>query len=120
LGLCQNKHFWRTITVAYAIISSGGKQFRVAEGQVIELPNIHAEVGSSVQLDLLARGDGDRIEIGSPLLDGAYVSATVLKHGRDQKIIVFKKKRRKQYKKTKGHRQGFTAVRIDSLGNSKE
>ena len=102
--------------MAYAIIRSGGKQFRVTEGEVVRLPLMAADVGASVDLAVLARGDAQSIEIGSPELDGARVSGTVVAHGRGEKIIVFKYKRRKQYKKTHGHRQDFTAVLIDSIG----
>lgn len=102
--------------MAYAIIQTGGKQFRVTEGEVVRVPSITAEVGSSVEFDVLVSGDGDQISIGAPVLDGPRVTGTVLEHGRAAKIIVFKKKRRKQYKKTHGHRQDFTAVRIDSIG----
>ena len=102
--------------MAYAVIQSGGKQFRVAEGEVVKLPSIDAEVGASVDFDVLASGDGGNVNIGTPIIDGLRVSGVVVEHGRGPKIIVFKKKRRKQYKKTHGHRQNFTAVRIESLG----
>lgn len=104
--------------MAYAIIQAGGKQFRVTEGQVVRIPSVTAEVGSTVELDALVRGDGDSVEVGAPLLDGNRVIATVVEHGRGEKIIVFKKKRRKHYKKTHGHRQNFTAVRIEPFGSS--
>jgi len=98
----------------YAVIKSGGKQFVVQEGQTIRVPSIQAEPGGSVELPaLLTSSDGTKI--GTPLVD-AKVSATVLEHGRKQKMIVFKKKRRKQYKRTIGHRQGYSTVRIDSIG----
>jgi large subunit ribosomal protein L21 len=102
--------------VGYAIIRAAGSQFRVSRGQVVRIPSVAKEIGSSIEFEVLARGDGDRVEIGSPLVDGAQVSGTILEHGRGKKIIVFKYKRRKQYKKTHGHRQNFTAVRIDSIG----
>jgi large subunit ribosomal protein L21 len=105
--------------VAYAIIQSGGKQFRVAQGEIVRIPSLAAEVGESVELDVLARGDAQGIEVGSPLV-GARVSATVVGHGRGEKVIVFKKKRRKQYKKKHGHRQDFTAVKIESITTSTE
>jgi large subunit ribosomal protein L21 len=101
--------------VAYAIIQAGGKQFRVTEGEVVRIPSLTAEVGSSVNLDALLHGDGGNLELG-----GSPVTATVVEHGRGQKIIVFKKKRRKQYKKTHGHRQNYTAVRIESIGSASE
>jgi large subunit ribosomal protein L21 len=104
------------VTVAYAIIQAGGKQFRVTEGQVVRVPSIAAKVGAAVEFNVLVEGDGDRVEVGSPTVDGSRASATVVEHGRGPKIIVFKKKRRKQYKKTHGHRQDFTAVRIESIG----
>jgi len=101
--------------MAYAIIRSGGKQFRVEEGQQVRVPLMDKEVGSTVELDVLLLG-GDESKVGAPLVDGARVAATVVDHGRDTKIIVFKKKRRKQYKRTKGHRQDYTTLKIDSIG----
>ena len=80
--------------MAYAIIQSGGKQFRVTEGEVVRVPSITAEIGSSVEFNVLVSGDGDQIDVGAPVLDGPRVTATVLEHGRGTKIIVFKKKRR--------------------------
>jgi large subunit ribosomal protein L21 len=101
--------------VAYAVIQTGGKQFRVAEGEVIKVPAIDAEVGDSIEIDALLSSTGDSVEIGA-----SRVTATVVEHGRGPKLIVFKKKRRKQYKKKHGHRQDFTAVRIDSIGGGSE
>jgi large subunit ribosomal protein L21 len=101
--------------VAYAIVQTGGKQFRVSEGDVIQVPSITAEVGDSVELETLLAGSGEGVELGS-----GKITATVVEHGRARKIIVFKKKRRKQYKKTHGHRQNFTAVRIESIGAKSE
>ena len=97
--------------MAYAIVQTGGKQFRVSEGDVIEVPSITAEVGDSVELETLLQGEGQNLELG-----GGTITGTVVSHGRGPKIIVFKKKRRKQYKKTHGHRQNYTAVRIESIG----
>ena len=105
--------------MAYAIIQAGGKQFRVSEGDVVQVPSLTAEVGSSVEFDALLAADGDEIKIGESL-EGQRVTGTVVEHGRAQKIIVFKKKKRKQYKKTHGHRQNFTAVRIESVGAGSE
>jgi large subunit ribosomal protein L21 len=103
--------------VAYAIIQAGGKQFRVSEGEVVRVPTINAEVGASVELDALLQADGNTIEVG---LAGNQVKGTIVEHGRGKKVIVFKKKRRKQYKKIHGHRQDFTAVLIDSSGTSSD
>ena len=99
--------------MAYAIIQAGGKQFRVTEGEVVRIPSISAEVGAAVELDALLQAVGESIQIG---LSGNQVKGIVVEHGRGKKVIVFKKKRRKQYKKIHGHRQGFTAVRIESIG----
>ncbi len=98
--------------MSFAIIKSGGKQFRVEKGAKVRVPSVQGDVGSSVELDILATAD----QIGAPLVDGVKVTATVVDHGRDTKIVVFKKKRRKQYKRTKGHRQGYTTLKIDSIG----
>ena len=98
--------------MSFAIIRSGGKQFRVEQGAKVQVPSINGEVGASVELEVLATAE----KIGAPLVDGAKVTATVVDHGRGDKIVVFKKKRRKQYKRTKGHRQGYTTIKIDSIG----
>jgi large subunit ribosomal protein L21 len=102
--------------MAFAIIQSGGKQFRVSEGEVVCVPSLPAEIGATVAFETLVHSDGDNVRLGAPVLDGPGVSGTVVEHGRVKKIIVFKMKRRKQYKKTHGHRQNYTAVKIDSLG----
>ncbi|HKQ79722.1 MAG TPA: 50S ribosomal protein L21 [Blastocatellia bacterium] len=103
--------------MAYAIIRTGGKQFRVSPGDVIRIPTLaDKNEGDAIEFDeVLVAGSDDGVRIGAPTLPGARVTATVLKNGRGPKIIVFKFKRRKHYKRTKGHRQGFTAVKIDSV-----
>ena len=102
--------------MAYAIIRSGGKQFRVSPGDVLRVPSIaDKNAGDSVEFDVLTSGGDNGVKIGSPIVDGTSVSGTVVKHGRAPKIIVFKFKRRKGFKKTKGHRQGFTEVKIESV-----
>lgn len=100
----------------YAIIRSGGKQFRVEQGATVRLPSIGKDAGETVELEVLVLASGDETKIGAPAVEGARVTGTVVEHGRGEKIIVFKKKRRKQYKRRQGHRQGFTAVKIDSIG----
>lgn len=100
----------------YAIIKSGGKQFRVEKGGTVRVPLMDKQAGDTVELDTLVVGDGDETKIGAPLVEGAGVTATVVDHGRGEKIIVFKKKRRKQYKRTQGHRQDYTTLKIDSIG----
>src|SRR5262249_1079875 len=104
-------------TMAYAIIRTGGKQFRVSPGDVVRIPTLaDKNEGDTVEFnEILVAGDDNGVRIGAPTVAGARVTATVLKNGRGPKIIVFKFKRRKQFKRTKGHRQGFTAVKIDSV-----
>lgn len=102
--------------MGYAIIKSGGKQFRVEKGATVRVPSIGKEAGESVELDaLMVAGEGGT-KVGSTLDAGTRVAATVVDHGRDDKIIVFKKKRRKHYKRKQGHRQGYTTLKIDSIG----
>jgi large subunit ribosomal protein L21 len=102
--------------MSYAIIRSGGKQFRVAEGETVRLPSLNEEAGKSVEFEVLVVGGDNETRVGSPIVDGARVAGTIVEHGRGDKIIVFKMKRRKQYKRTQGHRQNYTAVKIDSIG----
>ena len=104
--------------MAYAVIRSGGKQFRVTPGEIVRVPSISGKkAGDSIEFaDVLVSGDGNDVQIGAPVLDGARVKGTVVSQGRAPKVIVFKFKRRKQYKRKQGHRQGFTSVKIDSIG----
>jgi large subunit ribosomal protein L21 len=100
----------------YAIIRTGGKQYRVAEGETIYVESLQTPVGESVTLgEVLLVGGGDDTKLGSPFLSGAKVAATVVESGRGPKIRVFKYKKRKHYRRTRGHRQSFTALRIDSI-----
>jgi large subunit ribosomal protein L21 len=103
----------------YAVIRSGGKQYRVASGQVVKVERLHAEVGDTIAFDqVLMVGDeqdGGEPKIGSPLVDGAQVTAEVLEQGKGPKVIVFKKKRRKNYRRTRGHRQWQTVLRIRDI-----
>ncbi len=100
----------------YAIIRSGGKQFRAEPGSTIRIPTLAAEVGQTVTFDevLLASAD-DGIRVGAPTLEGAAVTGEVVAHGKGEKIIVFKWKRRKNYRRKQGHRQKYTEVRIDDV-----
>jgi large subunit ribosomal protein L21 len=99
--------------MSYAIIKSGGKQFNVESGQTLRVPTIEEKEGKKIELDALLIGDGKETN-----LDGGKVIATIVSHGRDDKIIVFKKKRRKQYKRRYGHRQGFTEIKIGKIKGS--
>ena len=100
----------------YAIIRTGGKQYRVQKGDVVRLERLDGAVGTSVTLDevLLVGGEGEA-RVGSPRVEGASVVGTVVEQDRDAKIRVFKYKKRKHYRRTRGHRQSFTAVRIDAV-----
>ncbi len=100
----------------YAIIRTGGKQYRVNPGEVVRVERLEAAVGATVTLDdvLLVGGEGDA-RVGNPRLSGASVVGTVVGQERDAKVRVFKYKKRKHYRRTRGHRQSFTAVRIDAV-----
>jgi large subunit ribosomal protein L21 len=100
----------------YAVIRSGGKQYRVAPGQMIRLEKLVGEIGERVEFGdvLLVENDG-AVQVGSPTVANAKIEATVVEQDRAKKIIVFKKKRKKQFRRTNGHRQGYTAVRIDNI-----
>ena len=100
----------------YAIIRTGGKQYRVQRGDVVRVERIPGEVGTTVTLEdvLLVGGEGEP-KLGGPRVEGASVVGTVVEQGRDAKVRVFKYKKRKHYRRTRGHRQAFTAVRIDAV-----
>ncbi|HSG49854.1 MAG TPA: 50S ribosomal protein L21 [Longimicrobiales bacterium] len=100
----------------FAVFKTGGKQFRAEPGARIRVPSLEADPGDAVTFDevLLASNDGD-VKVGEPLVEGAKVTAEVVRHGRDKKVIVFKRKRRKGYRKKQGHRQGFTEVRVNEV-----
>lgn len=100
----------------YAVISTGGKQYRLAPGQLVDVERLPAEAGEQVVFDqvLLVR-DGEQVRVGSPLVEGAAVRATVVEQYKDDKVVVFKFKRRKMYRRKKGHRQLLTQVRIDEI-----
>jgi large subunit ribosomal protein L21 len=102
--------------MAYAIIRSGGKQFRVEEGATVRVPTLDKQAGDTIELEALVIGGEGDVLVGAPAVEGARVTGTVVDHGRGIKIIVFKKKRRKQYKRRQGHRQNYTTVKIDSIG----
>ena len=102
----------------YAIVRAGGKQYRVEKGHTIYLESLSAAVGEKVTLgEVLLVGGGDKEEarLGSPLVDKALVVGTVVGEGRDRKIRIFKYKKRKHYRRTRGHRQAYTALRIDGI-----
>lgn len=98
-----------------AVVRIADIQYRVSENQVLRIPRVEGEVGSSLEFDQVLLVGGDDPRVGTPIVEGARVRAEVLEQGRGPKIRVFKKKRRKGYRKTIGHRQSFTAVRITAI-----
>ena len=100
----------------YAVIKTGGKQYKVPAGGKLKVESLPVDVGAEVEIkDVLMVADGDSIKVGTPLLAGASVKATVLAHGRHDKVMIFKMRRRKHYRKTQGHRQNYTEIRIDGI-----
>ena len=100
----------------YAVIKTGGKQYRVVAGEKLKIEQIPAEVGAEITIDqILMVGEGETVQIGAPLLTGASVKATVLSQGRHDKVTIFKMRRRKHYQKHQGHRQNYTEIRIDGI-----
>lgn len=100
----------------YAVVKTGGKQYRVSAGQKLKVEQIPAEVGAEVTLDqVLMVGEGESVKVGAPLVAGASVKCTVVSHGRHDKVKIFKMRRRKHYQKHQGHRQNYTELRIDAI-----
>jgi large subunit ribosomal protein L21 len=101
----------------HAVIKTGGKQYRVAPGDTVKVETLAADVGQQVTLsEVLAVSDGGDVKVGAPFVAGAAVVATVVAHGRHDKVTIFKMKRRKHFQKHAGHRQNYTELRIDSIG----
>jgi large subunit ribosomal protein L21 len=100
----------------YAVIKTGGKQYRVSAGETLKIETVAGDVGSAVVLDkVLMVGEGDKVTVGKPMLNGASVKATIVSHGRHDKVKIFKMRRRKHYQKHQGHRQNYTEIRIDGI-----
>ena len=100
----------------YAVIKTGGKQYKVSPGENLKVEQITADVGAEVVLDqVLMVGEGENIRLGQPMVAGATVKATVVGHGRGDKVTIFKMRRRKHYQKHQGHRQNYTELKIDSI-----
>jgi large subunit ribosomal protein L21 len=100
----------------YAVIKTGGKQYKVAPGEKLKVEQLPADVGAQVVIDrVLMVGDGDSVRLGQPMVAGATVTATVLSHGRGEKVTIFKMRRRKHYQKHQGHRQNYTELQIESI-----
>ena len=100
----------------YAVIKTGGKQYRVVAGEKLKIEQIPADVGAEINLDqILMVGEGESVKVGTPIVAGASVKATVLSQGRHDKVKIFKMRRRKHYQKHQGHRQNYTEIRIDGI-----
>lgn len=100
----------------YAVIKTGGKQYRIASGEKLKIEQIPADIGQEITLDqVLSVGEGDQLKIGTPLVIGAVVKATVLAQGRHDKVKIFKMRRRKHYQKRQGHRQNYTEILIGDI-----
>jgi large subunit ribosomal protein L21 len=103
----------------YAVIKTGGKQYRVAAGDKIRVEQMPADIGAEITIDqVLAVGAGDQLSVGTPLVSGATVSATVISHGRHDKVRIFKMRRRKHYRKQQGHRQNFTELFVSRIASA--
>jgi large subunit ribosomal protein L21 len=100
----------------YAVIKTGGKQYRVVPGEKLKVEKLAGEVGSDIVIDqVLMVADGDNVTVGAPVVAGASVKATVVSHGRHDKVMIFKMRRRKHYRKTQGHRQDYTEIQIQQI-----
>ncbi|HEY3432271.1 MAG TPA: 50S ribosomal protein L21 [Rhodocyclaceae bacterium] len=102
--------------MSYAVIKTGGKQYRVVAGEKIKVEQIPADVGAEITIDqVLMVGEGESVKIGTPLVSGATVTAKILSHGRHDKVRIFKMRRRKHYQKRQGHRQNYTEIEISGI-----
>lgn len=111
----QNREYQRM----FAVVKTGGKQYKVSEGDVIQVEKLAGEVGTAITLDqVLMVGEDDDVQVGSPMLDGNQVTAEITEQLKDKKIIVFKKKRRKNYRRKNGHRQLVTRLKITKISKS--
>lgn len=100
----------------YAIVRTGGKQYQVAQGELLRVEKLAGQVGETIELpEVLFVADGEQVKIGQPVVEGARVTATIMAHGKGKKVLVFKKKRTQGYQKMHGHRQNYTALRIDAI-----
>ena len=109
-------HYYPVESIMYAVIKTGGKQYRVAAGEKIKVEQLPADVGAEIILDqVLMLGEGESVKIGTPIIAGATVTAKVVAHGRGPKIKIFKMRRRKHYQKHQGHRQNYTEIEISGI-----
>ncbi|MEK7314157.1 MAG: 50S ribosomal protein L21 [Deltaproteobacteria bacterium] len=100
----------------YAVVKTGGKQYRVKEGDTLRVEKLEGDKGSTIELkDVLAVGEGEAVKLGAPAVDNAKVVCEILAQGKDKKVLLFKKKRRKGYSKKQGHRQFFTSIKVKEI-----
>ena len=100
----------------YAVIQTGGKQYRVAPGDVVKVEKLPGKIGDSISFDkVLMTSDGDNVNLGNPYLEDSRVMGRIARHGKDRKIVVFKYKRRKGYRRKQGHRQNFTLIKVEDI-----
>ena len=104
----------------YAIFETGGKQYKAEKGDVVFVEKLAADAGKLISFDALVVADGDDIEIGTPTVKGAKVRAKVVEHGKEKKVVVFKYKPKRNYRKKQGHRQPFTKIKITSIATAKD
>jgi len=102
--------------MAFAVIRTGGKQYRVEPGTLIRVEKIEGDVGAAIEFNEVLLAGGDAIRIGTPLVEGAVVRGQIVAHARDKKVLIFKKKRRKNYRRRRGHRQSLTTVKVTEIG----
>ena len=116
---CENHQSWRDLiiggAVMYAIIATGGKQYKVSEGDVIKIEKLGVEAGSAYTFDQVLVVGGEETKVGDPVVAGATVEASVVEDGKDKKVIVYKYKRKTGYHKKQGHRQPYTKVKIEKI-----
>lgn len=106
---------WRDLKIMYAVIATGGKQYKVSEGDTVRVEKLEGDVGSKVEISEVLMVGGDDLKIGAPHVEKAKVTGLIVEQGKAKKILVFKKKRRKGYKKMQGHRQQYTALKIEKI-----
>lgn len=100
----------------YAVVASGGKQYKVEEGEILRVEKLPGEVGAAVLFDrVLLFSDGQNVSVGKPYLENAKVQGRIMEQGKGEKVLVFKYKRRKRYRRKQGHRQSYTAIRVDQI-----
>jgi len=112
----RGKYAAQSSFMAFAVIRTGGKQYRVEPGTLIRVEKIDGDVGTAVEFNEVLLAAGDAVRIGTPLVEGAVVRGQIVAHARDKKVLIFKKKRRKNYRRRRGHRQSLTTVKVTEIG----